>query len=48
MLRVDDNILKVQFNKQHLRDNKKSEDVNKENSQKLWKIIQEAGDYLGC
>jgi len=22
--------------------------VNKENASKLWKIIQEAGDYLGC
>jgi len=22
--------------------------MNKENASKLWKIIQEAGDYLGC
>jgi len=22
--------------------------MNKENAGKLWKIIQEAGDYLGC
>ena len=22
--------------------------MNPENSRKLWKIIQEAGDYLGC
>ena len=29
-----------------MRYKKKSEGVNKENSSKLWKIIQEAGDYL--
>jgi len=29
-------------NKYHLLDNK----MNKENASKLWKIIQEAGDYL--
>jgi len=22
--------------------------MNKENTSKLWKFIQEAGDYLGC
>ena len=29
-----------------MRQNKKSEGVNKENASKLWKIIQDAGDYL--
>ena len=28
--------------------NQKKDSVNKENTSKLWKIIQEAGDYLGC